>query len=80
MNKNISKDFAHNYDAYSRDNHWTSPGVLFDLCSEYLSQGKLLLDIGIGHAKADKDQPLIFEQAIQQPHKGMVIIHPAIII
>ncbi|MEJ2543575.1 MAG: class I SAM-dependent methyltransferase [Calditrichaceae bacterium] len=48
MNKNISRDFAHSYDSYSKENHWTSPDILFDLCREYLNKDQILLDIGIG--------------------------------
>ena len=48
MNKNISKEFAQNYDSYSKANHWSSPTVLFELCHQYLNRNDILLDIGIG--------------------------------
>ncbi len=48
MNKNISREFAQNYDVYSIENHWTSPNVLFNQSIEYLKKDALLLDIGIG--------------------------------
>jgi predicted TPR repeat methyltransferase len=48
MNKNISREFAQNYDAYSKENNWSSPNVLFNLSIEYLNKNELLLDIGIG--------------------------------
>ena len=48
MNKNISRDFAQIYDTYSRQNHWTSPDTLFNLCKEFLNTHQILLDIGIG--------------------------------
>lgn len=48
MNKNISIEFARNYDVYSIENHWTSPNVIFNQSIEYLKKDALLLDIGIG--------------------------------
>ena len=48
MNKNISEDFAQNYDKYVVENGWFSPEILLGLCHPYITAGQKLLDIGIG--------------------------------
>lgn len=48
MNKNISREFAQNYDSYTTANQWCSPDVLFELCSTFVQPGCAVLDLGIG--------------------------------
>ena len=50
----LADEFAKDYDKYVNSKYWHGPEMLFGLMYEYIQQGQLLLDIGIGTGLSSK--------------------------